>query len=51
MKREVGVLCQQHPAHGTENWERRFTREALRPEWENNWKAFADFYPSVLLNK
>lgn len=46
-KREVGALCRKHPAHGTDNWERRFSREAFPPSWENNWRAFADFYPDV----
>jgi hypothetical protein len=46
-KREVGNLCLQHPAHGTHNWERRFSREALPPTWENNWDAFAAFYPKA----
>ncbi len=38
-----------HPAHGTDNWERRFflcqNKESLnlKSEWENNWKLFDRF--------
>jgi len=52
-KRDVGAMCIEHPAHGTDNWERRFSREnadpkkALDPKWESNWNAFAIFFPEV----
>jgi len=36
-KREVGLACQKHPAHGTSNWERRFSINALNKKWENDW--------------
>lgn len=39
-KRAVGEACRAHPAHGTSNWERRFSRDALPSEWENNWPVF-----------
>jgi hypothetical protein len=38
LKSEVGRLCLNHPAHGTDNWERRFRLDLLPEEWENNWK-------------
>lgn len=42
-KKAVGVLCRQHPAHGTPNWERRFGLNQLPSEWENAWHVFAAF--------
>ena len=42
-KKEVGALCKQHTAHGTSNWERRFSPKAFPESWENNWKLFAHF--------
>jgi len=39
-KRAVGALCQSHAAHGTDNWERRFSPKQLPQEWENNWALF-----------
>jgi hypothetical protein len=39
-KREVGALCSAHPAHGTANWERRFSLPQLPRHWENNWQLF-----------
>jgi hypothetical protein len=46
-KRNVGNLCLQHLAHGTDNWERRFSREALPIAWKNNWDTFVTFYPGI----
>ena len=45
MKREVGDACVAHPAHGTDNWERRFYPRDLNPEWENRWTLFEEFRP------
>lgn len=48
-KRQVGQACLAHPAHGTDNWERRFflcqNKESLnlKREWEDNWKLFDRF--------
>lgn len=33
-KSDVGLFCVGHSAHGTTNWECRFYREDLPPEWE-----------------
>ncbi|MFH1015265.1 MAG: hypothetical protein V1762_05040 [Nitrospirota bacterium] len=44
-KREVGIACTRHPAHGTSNWERRFSPKDLDPEWENNWNILKEFSP------
>ncbi|MDE2117049.1 MAG: hypothetical protein KGJ19_00435 [Betaproteobacteria bacterium] len=44
-KHEVGALCVKHAAHGTDNWERRFSPADLDPKWEENWDTFAAFYP------
>lgn len=46
-KSEVGALCQEHHAHGTNNWERRFYPEMFPAAWENNWDAFAKFMPEA----
>jgi hypothetical protein len=46
-KREVGVLCKEHHAHGTENWERRFYPKMFPVAWESNWNAFAHFFPDA----
>jgi hypothetical protein len=45
MKREVGDACVSHPAHGTDNWERRFYPRDLNSEWENRWSLFDEFRP------
>jgi hypothetical protein len=45
-KREVGELCRRHPAHGTDNWERRFARSGFPSEWQNRWSLFDSFRPS-----
>lgn len=46
-KRDVGALCRAHPAHGTSNWERRFSRAQFPAEWESNWDAFAAYGPGA----
>jgi hypothetical protein len=46
-KREVGQACKTHSAHGTDNWERRFSPRDLNPEWENNWSVFDQYLPEV----
>jgi hypothetical protein len=42
-RRAAGEACRAHPAHGTGNWERRFRREDLCPEWRSNWAVFATY--------
>lgn len=53
-KKKVGEMCISHSAHGTSNWERRFSIKEkgrdvkencnyLKDEWENNWKIFNEF--------
>jgi len=44
-KKEVGNSCIKHPAHGTENWERRFSPKDFDPNWENNWDVLKKFMP------
>jgi hypothetical protein len=44
-KREVGIACCEHPAHGTSNWERRFSPKDLNPSWDSNWGILSDFTP------
>jgi len=44
-KKEVGEACVEHPAHGTSNWERRFSLKRLNPEWEDNWRVFEKYMP------
>lgn len=39
-KQDLGKACCEHPAHGTQNWERRFSIKALPTAWENNWAIF-----------
>lgn len=36
-KREVGVACIAHSAHGTKNWERRFDPKDFPAAWRDNW--------------
>jgi hypothetical protein len=36
-KRTVGIVCVKHSAHGTGNWERRFSPKQFPNDWENNW--------------
>lgn len=45
LKREVGKACKEHPAHGTDNWERRFQPSDLKAEWVNNWILFDKLKP------
>ena len=42
-KKEAGRACINHPAHGTDNWERRFHLPSLPTEWENDWAAFKSY--------
>lgn len=44
-KKDVGNACIRHPAHGTENWERRFFPKDLDPKWDNNWDVFKKYMP------
>lgn len=44
-KKEVGVFCKSHPAHGTSNWERRFSLENLNPKWKDQWNILNNFMP------
>jgi hypothetical protein len=46
-KSDVGKLCTEHAAHGTENWERRFSPKTFDPSWENNWNEFSAFLPDA----
>ena len=43
---EVGKACISHPAHGTSNWERRFSKSALDTKgWKDNWSLFTQYLP------
>ncbi len=44
-KRKVGEMCTNHPAHGSDNWERRFFPSDFPPAWENQWSLFDAFRP------
>lgn len=44
-KKDVGIVCKAHPAHGSSNWERRFSFADLPKAWENNWSIFGAFMP------
>jgi hypothetical protein len=44
-KKDVGKACVKHPAHNTNNWERRFSPHSLDPKWENNWPIFDKYKP------
>ena len=46
-KSAVGALCHRHPAHGTNNWERRFSISQLPAEWENAWTNFSAYSPDA----
>lgn len=48
-KSEVGAMCVEHHAHGTENWERRFLIDHMPAEWENRWALFDRFRPADVL--
>src|SRR3989344_952091 len=45
-KKEVGKACYTHSAHGTSNWERRFSLEDLKDDWKNNWDILKYFMPN-----
>ena len=42
-KKEVGIACRKHPAHGTTNWERRFSISDLNDNWLNNWDVLKNY--------
>ena len=42
-KKAVGLACLKHPAHGTDNWERRFSSTQFPDEWENNWTEIVQY--------
>jgi len=44
--RNVGQACVTHGAHGTDNWERRFSIGNLDYEWQDNWGIFKNYMPS-----
>jgi hypothetical protein len=46
-KAAVGTLCHNHPAHGTDNWERRFSIAQLPAAWENDWSVFSAYSPEA----
>ncbi len=46
-KKEVGKMCKNHPAHGTPNWERRFSPKDFPSKWKNNWDIFKEFLPNL----
>lgn len=43
-KKEVGITCKKHSAHGTTNWERRFSPNNLNKKWENDWALLEDLF-------
>ena len=49
-KRSAGKLCLAHPAHGTNNWERRFYVKNLDPTWENNWALFNPYFAGQMIS-
>lgn len=44
-KQDVGAVCLKHHAHGTSNWERRFSPNDFPPEWKEHWDEFAAYLP------
>ena len=46
-KKEVGEACVSHSAHGTSNWERRFSISTMETEWKDNWDVLEEFFPSL----
>ena len=44
-KGEAGKACLVHDAHGTPNWERRFSLADLPQSWENRWSLFDCYKP------
>ena len=45
LKKDVGDACIKHTAHGTSNWERRFSPKHFNPNWENNWGVLQKYMP------
>ena len=45
-KKTVGMACQRHSAHGTSNWERRFSLTDLEKKWKNNWALLENLFGS-----
>lgn len=43
-KKEVGIACKKHSAHGTSNWERRFSLNDLNKKWENDWTLLENLF-------
>lgn len=41
-KKDIGIACKKHSAHGTSNWERRFSPQDLK-NWEENWILLTNF--------
>ncbi len=44
-KKDVGQACINHSAHGTSNWERRFSCKDLDPLWKDNWGLLKGYMP------
>ncbi len=42
-KKAVGLRCVENSAHGTVNWERRFSPKQFPDEWESNWTEIVQF--------
>ena len=42
-KKGVGLKCVNNSAHGTPNWERRFSPKQFPDEWENNWTEIMQY--------
>lgn len=42
-KKAVGIECVKHSAHGTHNWERRFSPKAFPEDWENSWQEIVHY--------
>ena len=42
-KKAVGLKCVEDSAHGTPNWERRFSPKQFPDEWENNWTEIMQY--------
>ena len=49
LKRVVGDACAAHSAHGTTNWERRFSPKDFPSEWVDRWSLFEHFCPHTPL--
>lgn len=46
-KREVGLACTSHSAHGTTNWERRFDPKDFPEAWFGRWSLFDRYLPNA----